>query len=225
MNLKEQIKTDIERYKGLKTGKDKAAFVWDYYKYPIIAIGTALIILILVICNNIGRDKTSMYMVMVNSDAAYVDCDDSGIQEILKRSGYDTGNKKIEINASYTLGSEGSSTSDMQTLQVLTALFSISDLDVYIADRKYFDYFASEGGYADLSLLIDRELLKKWEDNLYYTDNSDGTKTLSGIILPADSPFHKAGYYHDEVILGVVARAGNLEAAIAFVDSFLKDGN
>ncbi|MBP5660145.1 MAG: hypothetical protein J6X08_02300 [Lachnospiraceae bacterium] len=225
MNVKEQLKTDIERYKGLKTRGEKAAFVWDYYKYPLIALGTALVILALVIINNLDRVKTSMFMVMVNSDAAYVECDDSLIQAILTRSDYETGGKKIEINASYTIGSQGSVTSDLETIQVLTALFSISDLDVYIADREYFDYFATSGGYADLSLLIDKELLKKWEDNLYYYENEDGTQSLIGIVLPSDSIFHDAGYYHDEAIMGVVGRADNLEAAVAFVTEFLKDVN
>lgn len=225
MNVREQFKEDCRRYKNLKTRGEKAAFVWDYYKYPIIAIGTALVILILVILNNIGRVKTSMYMVMVNSDAAYVECDDSGIQAILERSAYETGGKKIEINASYTIGSQGSTTSDLETIQVLNALFSISDLDVYVADRKYFDYFADRDGYADLSLLIDKELLQKWEDDLYYVENSAGRQILAGIILPEDSAFHKAGYYHDEAILGVVGRADNLEAAVAFATELLKDRN
>ncbi len=225
MNVIEQFRADRQRYKGLKTRGEKAAFVWDYYKYPIIAAVAVLAIVILAIINNIGRVKTSMYMVMVNSDAAYVECDDFGIQEILERSNYETGGKKIEINASYTIGSQGSTTSDLETIQVLNALFSISDLDVYVADRKYFDYFAERDGYADLSLLIDKELLKKWEKNLYYVDNSSGGKVLAGIILPSDSIFHKAGYYHDEAILGVVAKADNLEAAVAFVTEFLKDVN
>ncbi len=223
MNLKEQFKVDIERYKGLKTRGEKAAFVWDYYKYPIIAIGTALVILILVLLNNIGRVKTSMYMVMVNSDAAYVECDDSGIQDILERSDFETGGKKIEINASYTIGSPGSTTSDLETIQVLNALFTISDMDIYIADRTYFDYFAGQDAYADLSLLIDKELLEKWENNLYYVDNSSGQRILAGIIIPKDSVFYKAGYYHDEAILGVAGRADNLEAAVQFVTTFLKD--
>lgn len=223
MNLKEQFKVDIERYKGLKTRGEKAAFVWDYYKYPIIAIGTALVILILVLLNNIGRVKTSLYMVMVNSDAAYVECDDSGIQDILERSDFETGGKKIEINASYTIGSPGSTTSDLETIQVLNALFTISDMDIYIADRTYFDYFAGQDAYADLSLLIDKELLEKWENNLYYVDNSSGQRILAGIIIPEDSVFHKAGYYHDEAILGVAGRADNLEAAVQFVTTFLKD--
>ena len=223
MNVKEQLKVDLKRYKELKTRGEKAAFLWDYYKYPIIAIGTALVIIILVLLNNISRVKTSMYMVMVNSDAAYVECDDTEVQAILERSDFETGGKKIEINASYTIGSQGSTTSDMETIQVLNALFSISDLDVYVADRTYFDYFSGQDGYADLSLLIDKELLDKWADNLYYIENGAGNKVLAGIILPADSVFHKAGYYHDEAILGVVARADNLEAAVAFVKEFLKD--
>ena len=225
MKIREQIKKDIERYKGLKNSSEKAAFIWDYYKYPIIAAGAALVILILVLLNNIGRVKTSRYMVMVNSDAAYVECEDTLIQKLLTDSGYETNGKKIDINTSYTLGTAGSATSDMETLQVLTALFTISDMDIYVADREYFDYFAGEGGYADLSLLIDKELLDKWGDRLYYTTDNNGKRVLSGVILTDGSVFHRSGYYHDEVILGVVARAENLEAAVAFTTGLLRDIN
>ncbi len=225
MNVIAQLQADREKYKTLKSREEKAAFIWDYYKVPIIALMSFLVILLLVIVNNLGRKQTAMYLVMVNSDAAYVECDEEQIQQILADSDYDAGDKQIEISSSYTLGTSGSSSSDAETLQVLTALFSISDMDVYIADQEYFDYFAGNGGYADLSLLMDQDLLDQWEDCLYYTENEDGTTTLSGIILPEDSVFHQAGYYHDTAILGIVARADNLEAAVAFLKSFLRDRN
>lgn len=223
MKLSEQIKTDIEKYKSLDNSASKRAFVWDYYKYPIIGIAAVLVIVILMLVNNIGRGKVGMYAVLVNTDSLVMECDDTVFDKYIEAGGWNLGNKKTDVNDRYMLGSENNEAADVETLQVLTALFSISDMDLYAADKTYFDYFAVEGGFADLSLLIDKELLDKTD--LYYTENSDGTRYVSGIVLHEGSPLHKAGYYHNDVYIGVVARAENLEAALSFVKGILSDIN
>ncbi|MBQ1287500.1 MAG: hypothetical protein IIY22_02970, partial [Erysipelotrichaceae bacterium] len=104
----------------------------------------------------------------------------------------------------------------------LSALFAISDLDVYVAPKEYFDYFAEKDGFADLSLLMDKEILSKVKDDQYRFSGESGNKILAGITLHPDSKIHKAGYYHDDVIIGVVANAVNLDAAIAMIEEILK---
>ena len=225
MRFCKQIKTDFERLKTIENPKAKREFIWDYYKYPIICIAAFLVILILVIVNNIGRGKVGMYAVLVNTDSLVIECDETIFDKYIEVGGFKLSGRQTDVNDRYSLGSEMNEVSDVETLQVLTALFSISDLDLYVADKTYFDYFANEGGFADLSLLIEKDLLDKVNDNLYYTENSDGTRVLSGIVLHDGSPLHKAGYYHSDVIIGVVARAENLDAALAFVKGLLSDIN
>ncbi len=111
---------------------------------------------------------------------------------------------------------------DIETLQVLTALFTISDLDLYAAPKEWFDYFAKEGGYADLSLLIDKQVLQKHEKDLYYSKDEKGREILSGIILHEGSPLHEAGYYHDDVIIGVPVHAVNMDVAVSFLKLLLE---
>ena len=225
MKLSEQIKTDVERYKNIESKKSRRAFIWDYYKYPIIGICAALAIIIMILVNNIGRGNVGMYAVLVNTDSLIVECDATVFDRYVQAGGWDLGKKKTDVNDRYTLGAEMNEAADVETLQVLTALFSISDMDLFAAVKEYFDYFAVEGGFADLSLLIDKDLLDKVESDLYYTENSDGTKALSGIVLHEGSPLHKAGYYHGDVYIGVVSRAENLDAALAFVKGILSDIN
>ena len=131
--------------------------------------------------------------------------------------------KTSSVNTELSLGLSNNEAADMETMQVLTALFSISDLDVYVAPEEYFEYFAANNGFADLSVLIDAGLLEK--EDLYRYDNGTENQPVQGIILHDGSPLHKAGYYHDDVIIGVVGNATNLDEAIALVTQLLRDRN
>ena len=136
MKLSEQIKTDAKKYKTLDSAKAKREFIWDYYKYPIIGIVALLAILVLMLVNNIGRGKVGMYAVLVNTDSLVVECDASVFDRYVEAGGWDLGNKKTDVNDGYMLGAENNEAADVETLQVLTALFSISDMDLYAADQK-----------------------------------------------------------------------------------------
>ena len=113
---------------------------------------------------------------------------------------------------------------DIETLQVLNAMFLMYDIDLYVSDERYFEYFADSDAFADLSLLIDADLLSAIPDTerYYYTD-SNGVRTLKGICLKEGSALHEAGYYHNEVIIGAVGSGDNLDKAIAVISQLLSN--
>ena len=175
--------------------------------------------------SNIGRKDASMYVVLLNNDSALVECDESVFDEVLKKSDMDLKGKSVDVNDKLSVGYENNEAADIETMQILTALFTISDLDLYVADKQYFDYFIEDGGYCDLSLLIDKQILDRYSDDLYYFEDGNGNRILGGIILHKGSLIHEAGYYHDDVIMGVVNNANNLDVAIEFIRLMLSDRN
>ena len=225
MKLSEMLKEDRQKLAALPDRKRKLEFIWDYYKIPILAIVFVAVILITSLVNNIGRDKICMYAVLLNNDSLVVSCDETVFDKTMALAGYDMKKKTVSVNSELSLGREHNETADVETLQVLTALFTISDLDVYVADKQYFDYFADEDGYADLSRLIDQKLLNEHGDDLYYYTGKSGNRVLAGIILHQGSVLHKAGYYHDDVIIGISARAEHLDEALDFLKQILSDRN
>ncbi|MBQ9425897.1 MAG: hypothetical protein IJU42_08145 [Erysipelotrichaceae bacterium] len=225
MKLSEMLKQDRKKFSELPDSKSRMNFIWDYYKIPIIAFLSVLAIALISLLSNIGHQGICMYALLLNNDSLVVECDDTVFDRILQESDFNTRGKKTDVNARFSLGRELNENADIETLQVLTALFTVSDLDLYVADQYYFDYFAKEDGFADLSLLIDKDLINRNEDDLYYYVNDNGQRTLAGIILHEGSPVHEAGYYHNDVIMGVVAKAENLDAALAFVKQILTDRN
>ena len=225
MKINERIARDRETYRKLPDRKSRINFIWDYYKIPIIAVLTIIGLALILFISNIGRKDASMYVVLLNNDSSLVECDPSIFDEQLSKSSLNLKGKSVDVNDKLSVGYEGNEAADIETMQILTALFTISDLDLYVADKKYFDYFLEDGGYCDLSKLIDEDLLKKYSEDLYYWENSNGQKILCGIVLHNGSIIHKAGYYHDDVIMGVVSNANNLEVAVEFIRQMLSDRN
>ena len=225
MTFIERLNKDRQQLFRLPDIKSRITFIWDYYKIPIIVFLSVLLLSVIFLISNIGRKDASMYVVLLNNDSSLRECDSTIFDETLKKTDLDLKGKSVDVNDKLSVGQEGNEAEDIETMQILTALFTISDLDLYVADKQYFDYFLEDGGYADLSLLIDQNLLERYKDDLYYWENQYGQKTLCGIILHKDSMLHKAGYYHNDVIMGVVANANNLQAAVEFIRQMLSDRN
>ena len=129
MKLSEQIRADREKLKKLPDRNSRLRFIWDYYKYPLLFVSTVLVILLVSFISNIGKADINLYVVLLNNDSPIVECDESVFKDTMNRAGIDMNRKRVDVNKDLSLGMGTTEATDMETLQVLTALFSISDLD------------------------------------------------------------------------------------------------
>jgi len=219
------IRKDRQKLSEMTGLSSKIRFLWDYYKAPIIAITLVLTIGLISVLNNIGRANVNLYVVLLNNDTIIRECDESIFNDTMSRRGIDMKKKTVNVNTELSVGIGSDEAADMETMQVLTALFSISDLDVYVAPREYFDYFAANNGFADLNVLMDKNLLAEYSADLYKYDETAANRPVQGIVLHKGSPLHKAGYYHGDVIIGVVKNAVHFDEAVAFLQQLLRDRN
>ena len=215
MKISEMIRKDRQKLSEMTGLSSKIRFLWDYYKAPIIAVTLVLTIGLISVLNNIGRANVNLYVVLLNNDTIIRECDESIFNDT----------KTVNVNTELSVGIGSDEAADMETMQVLTALFSISDLDVYVAPREYFDYFAANNGFADLNVLMDKNLLAEYSADLYKYDETAANRPVQGIILHKGSPLHEAGYYHGDVIVGVVKNAVHFDEAVAFLQQLLRDRN
>ncbi len=224
MRWTEQLKEDRKKLLRMGDARQRAVFIWDYYKFPLLALLFLLLFLFAVFLGNAGRKDVCLHAVLINNDSLIRDCDDTVFDRLLADAGIDTGRKKTEISADFSLGMSEDESDDIETLQVLNAMFLMYDIDLYVSDERYFEYFADSDAFADLNLLIDADLLSAVPDTerYYYTD-SNGVRTLKGIRLREGSALHEAGYYHNEVIIGAVGSGDNLDKAIAVISQLLSN--
>ncbi|MBQ1322323.1 MAG: hypothetical protein IIY30_00895 [Erysipelotrichaceae bacterium] len=87
MRLSERIRKDIEQYKKLPDKKSRMAFLFDYYKFPILALLTIVLLGILIIGNELHHKKADLYVVLLNNDSVINACDPSVFEEALKQAG------------------------------------------------------------------------------------------------------------------------------------------
>ena len=160
---------------------------------------------------------------MVNTDTEQ-GSDNNGkavIEEILSENGYDMTKKKASVDSNYTLSFDNATDSDIATLQVLSALFGIGDLDLFVSDKEVFDKFAVKNGFSDLRAFISSDILSANEDKIYYFEKENGESVPIAIILEDGSVLHKEGLYEKTVYCGIVSRAENADTAADIIKSLL----
>lgn len=221
MTWRNSLRQDRETLKRLEP-KARVQFIWDYYRLPIIAAAVSIALLITAVGLNLGRGEVAMYAVFVNTDQTGLEPDAALLDAVLEEAGKDMGKKHIDITANLYLGQNGAY--DGETIMVLSALFGISDLDLFAADEAVFRRYADQNAFADLSKLIEPELLGEHERDLYYYDTEDGQRVLGGIVLHPGSVLHRAGYYHADVVIGAAINGENLDEAIQFIRALLATG-
>lgn len=219
MNLKKRWKADREALKKLP-GREKWLFVWDYYKIPLIALCCVIILTAITLLTGAGREEVALYAVFVNSDRNLEEPDSTQLDALAERAGIPMEGRTVDVTANLTLGQDLNEAYDAQTVQVLGALFGISDLDLFAADQAVFERYAQQDAFADLSVLIDRELLAGAD---LYTYTVEGKTVTGGIVLHSGSALHEAGYYHGDVIVGAAVNAENLEEAVAMLRQLLAE--
>ncbi len=219
MNLKKRWKADREALKKL-SGREKWLFVWDYYKIPLIALCCVIILTAITLLTNAGRGEVALYAVFVNSDRSFEEPDSALLDALAERAGIPMEGRTVDVTANLTLGQDLNEAYDAQTVQVLGALFGISDLDLFASDQAVFERYAQQDAFADLSVLIDRELLAGAD---LYTYTVEGKTVTGGIVLHSGSALHEAGYYHGDVIVGAAINAEHLEEAVAMLRQLLAE--
>ena len=221
MKLRQRWEKDREALKKL-SGRDKWLFVWDYYRIPLIAAACVMLLTAITLLTNAGREEVALYAVFVNTDVSMEEPDASALNALAEAAGIPMEGKTVDLTANLTLGQTYSEAADAQTVQVLAALFGISDLDLFAADQAVFERYAQQDAFADLSVLIDRELLAGAD---LYTYSLEGKTVTGGIVLHPGSVLHRAGYYHGDVIVGAAINAEHLEEAVAMLRAMLEAQN
>lgn len=219
MKIKEQIRRDREAMAGLDR-QGKMLFLWDYYKIPILAAVCVLVLVLITMATSAGSKQKAMYAVLVNTSSSQGSRE--ALDALLERGGVDMTGRQIDVMADLRLGWAFDESGDIQTVQVLAALFGISGLDVFAADEPVFERYAEQDAFLDLSLFIDRQALERHGDDLYYYQTEEGQTVLGGVTFHAGSPLHEAGYYSEDVVVGIAANAQNMEEAVIFLRQLLE---
>ncbi len=210
------LRTEKEKLESL-TPHQRIIYFWDYYKLPIGLLVLAAALLIYTLSYQSGRGKIDMYAVLVNADEG----DSSIFTQALEERNLG-GTVSVDVSLSYTNAAELAE-EDISTIEVLFALFSMGDMDLFAANPEVFERYTAQDGFENLELLLPQKLQREHPNALIRYTTENGQAKVGGILLKSGSPLHRAGYYSGPVAVGIAARCEHLDEAIAMIEYLLEN--
>lgn len=214
-------RTELEKLKAM-TWKDRAWYIWAYYKVHI-ALTIAALLILQVAATSLYRSTfhTALYCMIINSQSQE-EINLAPIQEDFAQ--YLGLSKKELINAESNFITYGDNASELSyaTMAKVSALVFSKDLDIIIGDTATIQHFASLDGYMDLEKDLPSELLSLVQDRLYYASREDGSEYACAIDISNTAFAADIHLGQNPPLLGIVinsTRRENADALIRYIFS------
>ncbi len=202
------------------TPREKAAWIWEYYHWVIIGgiLGAVFVVLIIYQILQVPND-TIAAVTMVDANATEVD--KSGyFDDFLTEYGYDPDTDEVTVDDSVKMGEDSKNTT---SLQLLDAQFLTGSIDVLLAPQSVFEKFEASNAYADLSQVLDAEILEKYKDKIiYYQPAGADAKIACGILLDGTEGIATRGFFEEAPVAGIASSSKNTAAAKQMMEYLLK---
>ena len=208
MSLKEIMHNNLQKEKKkLKemTFKKKCEYIWEYYKVHIIV--TLIFILFssslgYSIYQNVKYDDILTSAIINNSmsdeNRNYISNGFAEYYELDKES------ETILFDDTFHIDLDTPNESTYASTQKFAAMVAAKSMDTTIADISFFENYADEGTFYDLSTLLPEDLYAQVEDYLYYAKDEEGKEKPFGLNLSSSHLVKGAGLYIKPPILSVV---------------------
>lgn len=214
---------DQKTYKDLSF-KEKLCYIWDYYKWRIIAVVACIVTLIITVPGIIENSKeVQLYALFLNSNIKGQEYT-SIMDDFVDAANIDMDNKKITLDSSLYIDREAPSSAGMQSSQKLTALFASKTPDVVLSDENNYEFCCSQGAYMDLQEFLPSDMYEKYSDKLIMTENPEtGEMTAYGLLLTDNEILQKEEAFKFDPIISVCVTSDKQDNSLKFIQYLLGD--
>lgn len=213
-DLKKEKQERRNQFKSL-TLKQKAVYIWDYYK--LIIIGSLIgFVIVGNIIYTIAKPEPAyaMNLVMVNT-SMIMEEEHKVFTDYEKATGLTETGEKISINSNIRLSGDMQSQTDFANYQLLSVLLMTNEIDLMLSDETIFKTMAASGGFYEISDILSEDILKKYEDYIVSVTDEETKKTYAcGIKLPEDTILIQEEIYTTSPVAGILSGTENKEEAI-----------
>lgn len=214
MELKRSLKSELEKLKKM-SAKDKIWYIFEYYKFHMIAI-LFVFVLLWVVGSSIYRQTftTRLTLAVVNDYSggnSSMDPLESNLKEALGCGKKDL----IEINSGLFVNTDETQSSEYSyaSMAKIAALSAGGNLDIMIADPETLKHYESQGAFLNLSDFLPEDLKEHAEkEGLFlYTDNKNGQSEAAAISLDSTDFADMTGATIQSPYLAVIASSQHTE--------------
>lgn len=219
-------KTEKEKIANIPDNRRRAAYIWDYYKIPIIAA----VFLIWFVTFAVHQYTTTMhdywcYMMFNNT---YADAGNGSDiwEDYVEFTGYDLNEKAVEFNAEsyfdYSKGATGNS-----YFEAFVAYADSGTLDGITMETGALTALGKTGRLMDLNSEACASIKEKYGDRFVYSlpfdEEYSSEEVPIGIDISDSRVVSEYNVYAGDCALAVGAQSGNIEAVELFLDFILED--
>lgn len=195
----------------MKSFKENIAYIWDYYKLPMIAVPLLLVVIGYFIAGFSSPKEELFYLYFINQPLN----EDARIQLETEFAsfGNETGDVDgVTVDASLTITPDAP---DYDSQMSFTASIAGHTIDVMIADEPFLDYYAKMDSLADLSGLLPEELYDALTPYLVMKEDESGILHAYGLNV-SDCP-GLSSLQLEHPILTVAKVSEHRDADISFI--------
>ena len=219
MSIRKEAETERQKLKNMST-KDRAWYIWEYYKFHILALILAAAALWTLGGMLYRQTFTTRLSIAIVNDQAGGASSTAGLEAGL-REALGFGKKDlIEINEGLTarFGQEGMSQFEYASLAKISALVASKSLDVVIGDQSAIDHYETVSAYQNLEELLSPELYERVKDHIYRAKDGEGNLTPVALSLEDTALGEKTGIIMDPPYLAVIQGSPHKEAALQMIE-------
>ena len=204
------------------SGKEKAAYIWEYYKLWIVGI-LSFVILVTYIGIRIHTTIADhwFYLGIVNTRVD-VGTDSELWDGYTEYTGYDLSEKLVEFNDEIYFDYSENLGRGNDYYELFVAYIDSATLDAAIMETEDLELFGESGRLLDLSSETCSSIMEKYGDRLIYCQPYDTEYSTDpvpvGIDISDSIVQTKYGTYAGDCALGIGAYAQNIDAVEAFLD-------
>jgi len=191
------------------SGREKLAYLWEYYKWFAIGAVALIIATVSVIISVKENSKEVLYSGVVANLAASEEGKAYLSEGWFEMLGGNSKKQRIELEEMPipAVGSPVYTETSGANVTKLLAMISVGDVDYVIADQEAILYLNTQGAFTDLNSLFSEQQLTLFEGKLITAEDKDGTYPVA--IDISDLPFIKTQIPVDESITVCIAFPGN----------------
>ena len=214
MELKKDIKSELEKIKQM-SGKDRIWYIYEYYKFHIVAVILAFTLL-WVVGSSLYRQTftTRLTFAIVNDRSGGESSMDEFENSLKEALGF--GKKDlIEINSGLFINTDEPQASQYAyaSMAKIAALSAGGNLDIIIADPQTIQHYGSQNAFLNLEDFLPEDLKDRAETEglFFYTDNGSGQSIAAAISLDSTDFSELTGAVIHSPYLAVVASSQHTE--------------
>ncbi len=222
MPVMDEFKEEREKMKHQPL-KVRLSYFWTYYKWFVIVGLLVIIMIVSTVKSYLDKKDYALYGVVLNGLCFTEEAPLA--KDFMEYAEIDTKKYDVSFNSSLSM-TNAPNQNNANASQFIMVYVAAKDLDVAAMDPHYFSNYAYNDTYMDLRELLDKDMLQKVSDKLYYIDRTvlatiselhgEG-KTTDHIAIP--DPFHPEDMV-EPVPVGI-----NLQECKKFSDSYYYDNN